>query len=184
MQVESGCPQGHTGISIWRPLYIYMCRILLKSRFWWPEHWLKAKLWGSGANMTLNVHSQLGLSVNSNHFGVLATWKHHIFAVDDGIQLVHALFFLPIRPFLSSVFPCYLPYFVPTHGDYRIQDPSTHLKFYWPFRLWHAQNSTSRFDSGAGVEKLFYLFLEHYIYISILQYSPVIIWLLQTFMLT
>ena len=37
--------------------------------------------------------SQLGLSVKSRHFGVLATWKHRIFGVDDGIQLVHALFF-------------------------------------------------------------------------------------------
>ena len=68
--------------------------------------------------------SQLGLSVRSRHFGVLATWKHHIFGVDDGIQLVHALSFLPICPFLSSVSPCYLPCFVPKHGDYKIQGPS------------------------------------------------------------
>ena len=34
------------------------------------------------------------------------------------------------------------------------------------FRLRHAQNSTSRFDFGAGAKKLFYLLMEHYVYVS------------------
>ena len=96
------------------------------------------------------------------------TWprKNHICGVDDGNKLVYACF-SPTCPFLSSVSPCSLRCFVPKHAGWKLQGPSRkHLaqNLFWPFRLQQAQKSTSRFDFRAGVEKRFYVLLEHGIY--------------------
>jgi hypothetical protein len=95
--------------------------------------------------------------------------KNYIFGVDGGNKLVHALFFTYLSFSIFCITMLFTLFRAQTCGLKATGSKSKTfcLKFYWPFRLRHAQNSTSRFDFGAGAEKLFYLLLEHYIYIYI-----------------
>ena len=99
--------------------------------------------------------------------------KNYIFGVDGGNKLVHALFFTYLSFSIFCITMLFALFRAQTCGLKATGSKSktSCLKFYWPFRLRHAQNSTSRFDFGAGVEKLFYLLLVHYIYIQLHTYE-------------